>query len=295
MFIKKGAQRSPEVDPRHPKGDPMAAQGPPKAFGLLTQGEEGGKLPPSQRSLFFACFSSSLLSIYFPAFPSLCLPFSSCIFSAFLHFLSRHSLFIQNASAHSARPKNISTEGRRRFIVSSFVVSLLLLFRCLVVWSFVVLSFCCFVVRCDVVFLMDCTTGRRTIWENAPRMCPQSVKILPKVRKTFAVQKHRKHRVDWPSLALAVARLGRSNKPKGPRAQPHNMFFLKDIPNSMQKHKKKTKTQKWKVGKYVFLKCVTFFTKSGGLNGCMITAVLLKTIDKYVIKKAQRKTRKTRN
>ena len=58
----------------------------------------------------------------------------------------------ESASAHSARPKENWTEGRRRFIVSSFVVSLFLLFWCFgrslfcsfVVWSFVVSLYCRF-------------------------------------------------------------------------------------------------------------------------------------------------------
>ena len=66
---------------------------------------------------------------------------------------------IQSANAHSARPEERLTEGRRRFVVSSFVVSLFLLFWCLVVslfGRFVVLSFRRslfrrFVVRCVVV------------------------------------------------------------------------------------------------------------------------------------------------
>ena len=42
-----------------------------------------------------------------------------------------------------------------------------------------------------------------------------------------------KHRRDWPSLALALARLGRSDKPKGPM-DAWNMCFLKYTPKNMK-------------------------------------------------------------
>ena len=48
----------------------------------------------------------------------------------------------------------------------------------------------------------------------------------------------------------------------------------------------------WK--KTLFLKGGAFFSKNGGLNGCMITAVLLKTIDKNWLKKGRTENKKNR-
>ena len=105
-------------------------------------------------------------------------------------------------------------------------------------------------------------------------------------RKSEKSKKHGKHAGDWPSLALAVARLGRSDKPKGP-TDAWNMCFLKHTPNSMKKLKRTqnddAKMQRWKI--CVFWHMTRFLPKNGGLNGWTITGVLLKTSEKKHYKK----------
>jgi hypothetical protein len=114
-------------------------------------------------------------------------------------------------------------------------------------------------------------------------------------RKSEKSKKQGKHAGNWPSLALAVARLGRSDKPKGP-TDAWNMCFLKHTPKNMKKQKKPknddAKMESWKI--CGFWNVTRFLPKSGGLNRCTITVVLLKTIVKNVIKKGTTENKKNR-
>ena len=117
------------------------------------------------------------------------------------------------------------------FLVRRFVVFVISVF-----WSFVVLSFCRFVVRCVVVFVVSsfvvsslyrllafwgrlAAIGEQTVafgCHFGPRGILGTTENHRTNRKSEKSKKQGKHAGNWPSLALAVARLGRSDKPKGP-------------------------------------------------------------------------------
>ena len=117
------------------------------------------------------------------------------------------------------------------FLVRRFVVFVISVFR-----SFVVLSLCRFVVRCVVVFVVSsfvvsslyrllafwgrlAAIGEQTVafgCHFGPRGILGTTENHRTNRKSEKSKKQGKHAGNWPSLALAVARLGRSDKPKGP-------------------------------------------------------------------------------
>ena len=109
------------------------------------------------------------------------------------------------------------------------------------------------------------------------------------------VQQHGKHRGDWPSLALAVARLGRSDKPKGPTDR-WNVYYLKHTPKNIKKQKNRknddAKMKSWKI--CVLWNMTRFLPKNGRLNRWAITGVLLKTSVKNVIKKGTTENKNNR-
>ena len=108
--------------------------------------------------------------------------------------------------------------------------------------------------------------------------------------------KQGKHAGDWPSLALAVARLGRSDKPKGP-TDAWNICFLKHTPNSMKKQKNQknddAKMKSWKICVFEIWHVFTQKRMAQRLDDywCFI---LLKTNGKDVIKNCTTENKKNR-
>ena len=143
-----------------------------------------------QHCLLVLSFLSFCVSLSF----LFCFSFSRCVllFLLFVRFL----MFVASLCPNFPTFRSISS------------------FRCVVSSLF-----CRFVVRCVVVLsFYRCIAPQ--VDEQFERMYQECVpnlsKSIKKVRTASAAQKHGKHRRDWPSLALVIARLGRSDKPKGP-------------------------------------------------------------------------------